>query len=143
MKVILLKDVKGVGRRGDTKDVADGYGRNFLLATKAAMLASSENLAKHKAWLEETGRRGAMSAAEAKKSMERINGKDYKMEVKINEKGVLFAAVSIEKVAELVGVSADCLEIEHPIKDSGVHEISARLGEETAKFKLHLLSKDA
>ena len=143
MKVILLKDIKGVGRRGDVKEVADGYGRNFLIANKNAQLASPENLAKLKSWIEEIGRKGQMSLAEAKKSMERINGKEYKMEVAVNDKGVLFAAVSKEKVASLVGVDADCLELEHPIKDAGIHEISARSGEASAKFKLHLLSKGA
>ena len=72
MKVILLKDIKGVGRRGDVKEVADGYGRNFLIANKNAQLASPENLAKLKSWIEEIGRKGQMSLAEAKKSMAKI-----------------------------------------------------------------------
>lgn len=142
MKVILLKDVRAVGRRGEVKDVADGYGRNFLIATKSAMLASPENLARQKAWMEEAGRKGQLSKALVEKTIEKVNGKEFEMSVLANDKGVLFAAVGNDKIAELVGIHPDLIDLEHPIKDLGTHEISLDLEKgQMAKFKLRLQSR--
>ena len=93
--------------------------------------------------MEEASRRGQMSQIEAKKAVEKIDTKEFTMQIKANDKGVLFASVGRDQIAELVGLSPDAIQLEHPIKELGNHEIVAKLGELKAKFKLRLLSKES
>jgi large subunit ribosomal protein L9 len=134
MKVILLQDVKALGKKGDIKEVADGYGRNFLIGRKLALEATSQNLnhlAHEKKKQEE---KAAADLAEAKELAVKIAKMQVEIKVKCGEGGRLFGAVTTKEVAEAVsakvGVDIDKrkVEIANPIKG---------IGEAEALLKLH------
>ncbi|MBP5268496.1 MAG: 50S ribosomal protein L9 [Ruminococcus sp.] len=111
MKVILLKDVKGSGKAGDTLNVADGYARNFLIAKGLAVEANSKNLndlagkkasAQHKIDVE---------TADNKAIADKITDKEVVIKAKAGQGGKLFGAVTSGVVAEALkdqyGVDVD------------------------------------
>ena len=132
MKVILKRDVKGLGREGDLKDVKDGYARNFLLPSSAAVIADKgavTNWERHKDKREERDR---SVRAEAEATAARISELKLEIPVKAGERGRLFGAVTGHQIAELVhreGIALDrhALHLREPIKALGDYRIDVRL----------------
>ncbi len=131
MKVILLSDVKKVGKKGDVKEVADGYARNFLIARGLAVVASesaSKVLAKQneeKALQDELGKQEAISIKEKLETMEL----DFK--VKANN-GQVSGSVSTKEIAEELkkqGIEIDKRKIidKDPIKTLGFSHVKVEL----------------
>ncbi len=116
MKVILLKDVKGQGKRDDIITVSDGYARNFLFPQKLAVEATSG------ATKEITRKRAAEDAREAERRREAnekasaLQGKGIELAVKCGEKGRLYGSVTTAEIAEALkaqhGVTVDKKKIE-------------------------------
>jgi large subunit ribosomal protein L9 len=133
MKVILKRDVKGLGREGDMKEVKDGYARNFLLPTGAAAVADKGTVAnweRHREQREERDR-AAREAAEA--TAARLRELKLEIPVKAGEKGRLFGAVTNREVAD--AIAAERLEIDRhdihlrePIKALGEYRVDVRVG---------------
>ena len=96
MKVILQADVKNIGKKGEIVEVADGYGRNFLLPKKLALPASSENVNVESA----KARKDAMAVDEAKLMAAQLEKVEVEIPVRIGENGRLFGAVTGKDVAE-------------------------------------------
>ena len=94
MKVILQADVKNIGKKGEIVEVADGYGRNFLLPKKLALPANTENVNVAKA------RKDAMAVDEAKLMAAQLEKVEVEIPVRIGENGRLFGAVTGKDVAE-------------------------------------------
>ena len=93
MKVILQADVKNIGKKGEIVEVADGYGRNFLLPKKLALPASSENVNVAKAQAGAKARKDAMEVDEAKLMAAQLEKVAVEIPVRIGENGRLFGAV--------------------------------------------------
>lgn len=129
MKVILLKDVKGVGRRFEEKSVADGYALNMLLPKKLAVVAGSASAAQ----VAELKRQGeAQRAKEGERLhaiVSKLSGQTLTMKIAANDQGHLFQKVTREKVAELAGLDEDCVGIEMPIKQTGTYEVPVEVGD--------------
>ena len=126
MKVILLQNIKGVGRIGDVKNVADGYGRNYLLANKLAKLAS-EAAEREAASLKKKGEAEEKIAQDKAKEVA-DKAKDIVLEFtkKASKTGKLFASLTKEEVAEelskAVGGKVDPDDINFdPVKSQGDH----------------------
>lgn len=142
MKIILLKDVKKIGKKYDVKDVADGYALNMLIPAKLAIIATSGNVnmieVKKKGDMLET----AKTEAEIQKALNEIKGISIEMKGKVNDKGHLFAGIHkaeiIESVKKQKGVNlvAEHLILEKPIKEVGEHAITVKVGEREVAFKL-------
>ena len=134
MKVILLQDVRALGKAGDTKDVADGYARNFLLNKKLALEATPQNLKNLALQKQKQAEKAAADLAEAKELAKKIAGMHVVIKVKAGDGGRLFGSVTNKEVAEalssLVGQEIDKRKVEfkEPIK---------ALGEAEALIKLH------
>jgi large subunit ribosomal protein L9 len=128
MKVILKRDVKGLGREGDLRDVKDGYARNYLIPTGAAVLAdlgAVRNWERHREQREERDR-ALVSDAEA--TAERIGGMTVQIGVKAGEKDRLFGSVSTRDIADHLrqeGIEIDRhdIHLREPIKTVGQHEV--------------------
>src|SRR5918994_2163631 len=102
MKVILKRDVKGLGREGDLKEVKDGYARNFLLPTGAVVVADKgavANWERHKDQREERDR-SARAGAEA--TAEKLRELHLEIPVKAGERGRLFGAVTSHQIADAI-----------------------------------------
>ena len=134
MKVILQQDVKKLGKKGDIVEVSEGYGRNFLLPRKAAVLATAQNLNVANAQAGSKARKEAMAADEAKLMAKQLEKVEVKIPVRIGEGGKLFGAVTGREIAaalkEQHGVDIDSkkLVLDEPIKSFGSYQVKAKLG---------------
>jgi len=133
MKVILKQDVKKVGKKGEVLEVADGYGRNFLIARGLAEEATTgkvRELAEKNKNAKVKDDRARAAAEEAKK---KIGGKVVVLKSKAGEGGKLFGSVTSADAAEAIlaqyGVSADKKEIkaEEAIKQLGDYKLKVKL----------------
>lgn len=132
MKVILRRDVKGLGREGDLKDVKAGYGRNMLLPSGAAIIADKGALANWERHREQREDRDRSVRAEAEATAEKIRGLRLEIPVKAGERGRLFGAVTGHQIGELVnrnGIELDrhALHLREPIKTLGDYRIDVRV----------------
>lgn len=142
MKVILLKDISKVGSRFDIKDVASGYALNLLIPKGDAIAATPDarkRIEAQKVKLEVE--RKVMEDLIAK-NIGDLDGITLTIAGKANEKGHLFAglhkealAAEIEKQTKLQ-VAPSFIQLEHPIKEVGTHDIEVKAGGKSAKFKL-------
>ncbi len=145
MKVILTEEIRNLGGRGDVVQVKDGYARNFLLPKKLAREATRGNIAV----VEQQKRKWALMAQEevnaAKEAAARIEGTKVQIHKKVGETGTLFGSVTVSEIADALqaqGLEVDRrrIELEHPIKSLGFHEIEVRLhGEVSAKIQVEVL----
>src|SRR3989344_5175925 len=94
MKVILIQSVKGLGEAGAIKEVADGYGSNFLIPRGLAQLATEENISKWQKDQECRERIAERDLAVTEKIAEQLSGLALEIQGKVNEAGKLYAAVN-------------------------------------------------
>jgi large subunit ribosomal protein L9 len=132
MKVILKRDVKGLGREGDLKEVKDGYARNLLLPTKAAVIADAgalKNWERHRTEREDRDRTERESA---EATAARLRELKLEISVKAGEKNRLFGSVTNREIAELIaqeGIDIDrhAIHLREPIKTVGEHRVDVHL----------------
>lgn len=132
MKVILKRDVKGLGREGDLKDVKDGYARNFLFPTGAAVLADKGAVANWERHRDQREERDRAIRAEAESTAEKLRELTVEVPVKAGERGRLFGAVTSHQIADHIsraGIELDrhALHLREPIKALGDYKIDVRL----------------
>ena len=133
MKVVLLKDVKNVGKRDDILNVSDGYARNFLFPQKLAVEAKPGTLKEIERKRAAQDAREAELKAEAMAKAELLKNKIITLEVKCGEKGRLYGSVTAQEVADALekqhGIKADKrkIDIGDPIRETGIREISVWL----------------
>ncbi|MFW6126425.1 MAG: 50S ribosomal protein L9 [Chloroflexota bacterium] len=136
MRVILLQDVSGLGKAGEVREVADGYGRNFLIPRKLAQFASPGLLRhmeeKHGAEV----RRQQAAHAELAQLAERLGAMEVNVKARVGMQGRLYGAVTSSDIAkrieELTGQAIDKrkIELEEPIHQPGQYELAVRLSQE-------------
>ena len=145
MKVVLLKDVKNMGKRYDILNVSDGYARNFLFPQKLAAEATPGTLKEIERKRAAQDAREAEMKAEAMAKAELLKNKVIVLQVKCGEKGRLYGSVTSAEVAEALekqhGIKADKRKIDlgDPIRETGIREISVWLYSGiTTKMKLDI-----
>lgn len=134
MKVLLIKDVKDLGKKGEIKEVKDGYGQNFLIGKGFALVATNEVMKKY----ESAQRKKAEADAQEMENLKEIEKKLGTLKLTIKRKlganGSLFGAVTKDEIAhELqeqyqLEVDKKTVEIEHAIKMTGNFDITIKLG---------------
>jgi large subunit ribosomal protein L9 len=132
MKVLLLKDVFKLGRAGDVKKVADGYGRNYLIPQGLAVLATEGALKRAEYIRKRAAEERARLNQELSAVAERIGGLQLTFAVKAGETGKLYGSITPAMIAEAIreqtGAQVDRRQIDaQPIKLLGVHKASVRL----------------
>jgi len=145
MKVVLLKDVRNMGKRDDILTVSDGYARNFLFPQKLAAEATPGTLKEIERKRAAQDAREAEMKAEAQAKAELLKNKVITLQVKCGEKGRLYGSVTAAEVAEAMekqyGIKADKrkIDIGDPIREIGMREISVWLySGVTTKMKLDI-----
>ena len=133
MKVVLLKDVKNIGKRDEILNVSDGYARNFLFPQKLAVEAKAGTLKEIERKRAAQDAREAELLAEAQARAEILKGKVINLQIKCGSQGRLYGSVTAAEVAEALekqhGYVADKrkMDLGEPIKEVGDREISIRL----------------
>lgn len=133
MKIILLEDIKGIGRKNDVKDVASGYAINFLLPKKLADRATPEKIRAIEALKVRKAKAAEEDLKTRKELADKISGFHLSIPVKIGEKGKAFGSVSVSRVAKELKEKGFVIEennivLEKPIKDTGNHKITIDFG---------------
>lgn len=134
MKLVLLSDVKALGKRGDVVDVADGYARNFLLPRKLAGEADKGALARLDAQQKAHERRESQELADARGLAARLESAKLTVRAKAGENGKLFGAVTNADVAAAIAGTLSVEIDKHKIDLAG--QIKA-LGSYPVEIKLH------
>lgn len=133
MKVILKQDIKGVGKKDQVINAADGYARNFLFPKKLAVPADSGNMNNLKAKNESIAYRKGEDLKEAKEIAEKMKSITVKIEVKAGENGRLFGAVTAKEIAEALKrdfniiVDKKKVLLSESIKVAGVSKVDIKL----------------
>ena len=141
MKVILLEDVKALGKKGDMVEVNNGYARNFILPKKLGVEATGKNVNDLKLQKANAEKIAAQQLAEAKELAQKLEQASISLTMKAGDKGRAFGSVSGKEIAaaaeEQLGLSIDKkkLVLPEPIKTFGVHEVPVKLHRDvTAKL---------
>ncbi len=149
MKVILLADIKGVGKKDEVINASDGYARNFLFPKKLAVEANNENMAKLKSKNESKAYQKEMDIKLANQLAEKINSISMKMQVKAGENGKIFGGVTSKEIAETlkkdyqIEIDKKKVLLPETIKTIGTHTVEIKLYEGiNAKLKLNVISQN-
>ncbi|MBQ8350394.1 MAG: 50S ribosomal protein L9 [Ruminococcus sp.] len=102
MKVIFLQDVKGSGKKGEVKNVADGYARNMLLPKGYAVEATAQNMSKLQGQQSSAQHKIDLEIQAAKEAASKINGKKVNIKAKAGSNGKLFGSVTAGNVADAI-----------------------------------------
>jgi len=133
MKVILLEDVKSLGKKGEIVDVNDSYARNVLLRGKKGLEANGKNLNDLKLKKANDQKIADQNLAAAKELAAQLDKSRITLKVKVGEGGKLFGAISSKEIAEAVssqlGLTVDKkkIQIPGPIKAVGLSEVQIKL----------------
>jgi len=146
MKVILLQDVKKLGKKGDIIETAEGYGRNYLMPRGLAQEANTKNINQAKQNQEVAKHRAQQKKDEAVMLAAQLEKVVIKMKVKVGANGKLFGSIASKDVAEaliaqtgLEGVDRRKIELSEPIKNPGRYTAIAKLAPEiTAKIAVEV-----
>lgn len=143
MKIILLEDVKGTGKRGELKEVSDGYARNFLLPRKLAKPATVQAVDELKAKQEAVAYHEKAELEAAQKLAAQLEQIRVKVHAKAGSAGRLFGTVTTREIAEAMSeqlktdIDRKKVTIEKDIKTYGDYEATVRLyGGISARVKL-------
>lgn len=142
MKVIFLKDVKGVGRKWEEKNVADGYAFNKLIPGKLAVPATASAASQIKALKEQDEKGKVMKSEKVNEELQKLAGTELVIRAKANEKGHLFEKLTAEKISAHLkkekGIEVDFAYINlfEGIRDVGSFEIPVKVGDKLTHFTL-------
>ncbi|ANK60596.1 MULTISPECIES: 50S ribosomal protein L9 [Loigolactobacillus] len=150
MKVIFLEDVRGKGKRGEVKNVPDGYAQNFLIKNNKAMLATKKAMSQLKGQQKAEEKRAAEELAVAKQVKEKIEDDKTVVEIKskAGEDSRLFGSVPSKQIAQALdkqfGIKVDKRKIElpEPIRALGYRNVTVKLFDDvTAKIRVHVVEQ--
>ncbi len=148
MKIILLKDVKKVGRKYDIKEVADGYALNMLIPAKMAIPATPGNTKMVEVKKASENFELLKTEKVISEALNKIKASNLSILGKVNEQGHLFAGIHkeqiVEEIKKVCGVDIDpeMIILEHPIKEVGEYSIVVKLGQREDSFKLIIKAQD-
>lgn len=132
MKIILLDDVNKVGRRGEVRDVSDGYARNFLIPKKLALHATAGNMKNLDSIKKQQQAKADRVKDDAEALRARIEALTFEERRQASEEGKLFGSVTTQDMVEFlerhgVKIERKRLHLEEPIKSLGETSVSIRL----------------
>jgi large subunit ribosomal protein L9 len=147
MKVILMTDVPALGHRGETRDVANGYARNFLLPRKLAVPATPANLKNVEHLKRQRVREEHRALEVAKATATRIEALTLTVAARASDDGRLYGSVSAQDVVEFlekhkVSVEKRRVQLDEPIKALGDYKVPVRLhGDVTATLTVSVTAE--
>ncbi len=128
MKIILIKNVKGLGEEGEIKDVSDGYARNYLFKNKLAKLATEKSILALQKKKEKEALKAEKDLLKTEKIVQKIEGMEITIKANINEKGKLYNSVIPKNIVKELKKKGFKIEekqiIMTPIKEVGSYDIS-------------------
>lgn len=143
MKVILLQDVKSLGKKGDIVNINDGYARNFILPKNLGVEANNKNLNELKLQKRKEDKIAQENLDAAKALAEKLEAGKVELSIKVGNGGKVFGSVSSKEIAQAVKeqlsleIDKKKIQMKEPIKMPGIHEVPVKLHQKvTAKLKV-------
>lgn len=147
MKIILKKDVKGVGKSGEIVGVADGYGRNYLVPSGLALAWNAKTaaaLAQETAISEEKAKRDLVTTRQL---VEKLAGGKFEFRFPADEKGHLYAGLKEDEILSKIGKGAGSplthglkLVDYHPIKQTGNYKARVKIGQNVSEINIIIIA---
>ena len=147
MKVILLQDVKSLGKKGEVVNVSDGYARNFVLPKKLGVEATDKNKNDLKLQKAHEEKLTAQKLAEAQELAKKLESLQITVTMRAGEGGRVFGSVSSKEIAEAAKKQHDLnldkkkIQLDDPIKAFGMHEVPIKLHTQVTG-RLYVLVKE-
>lgn len=148
MKVILMQDIKGVGKKDEVINASDGYARNFLFPKKMAVEANAENMSKLKGRNDSKQHKKDVQKQEATEIEKKLENITLTLKAKAGENGKIFGGVTAKEISEElnkqyeISIDKKKIELKETIKKLGMYSINAKLYEGViGKIKIHIISQ--
>lgn len=148
MKVLLLVDVKGTGKKGEIKEVADGYAKNFLLKTGKAKVADNSAINENKRRIEADNFRKDQEKQSAQTLSTQLKSINLTLGIKCGENGKTFGCITSKEISEALkskGFEIDKrkIELKEPLKTLGTYMIDIKLHPEVStKIAIEIVAKN-
>ena len=148
MRVLLTKDVENLGRAGEVKEVADGYGRNFLLRRKLAVHAGKGVEAEAKRLRDAAAKRETNDRNEAQSVADEINNKTVVVRLKVGAEDKAFGSITNQDIAgalkaqHRVEIDRHKIDLKEPIKTLGEHQIPLKLHRDVSAHVNVIVTQD-
>ena len=145
MKIVLLKDVKGTGKKGEIKEVADGFATNFLFKNNMAKRADNNAINENNMQKSAQNFHKQEEIKEAKELAKQIEGKLITLKIKCGANGKMFGSVTSKEIAdalikENIKLDKKKIDLKEPIKSVGVYKVVAKIYPEiSATFSVDVL----
>jgi large subunit ribosomal protein L9 len=146
MKVILLQDVRKVGKKFEVKEVASGFALNMLIPRKLAEAATPSALARFtNIKAREDGEKKVREDL-LMKNLKQLDGATIELKESANEKGHLFKGIHTEELVQAIkaqkdlDLAAEYIQLEKPIKEVGEHTIEVKVQDKSATFKANIVA---
>ena len=132
MKVILLKDVEQLGQAGEVVQVADGFGRNFLIPQRQARVATDANVAQFESWRKQNAATAEREQRAAEAQAKELERDSLTAVVRVGVEDRLFGSVTNQHISDLLkeknyDIDRRAIELEEPIRTLGVYNVDVRL----------------
>lgn len=145
MKVILLQDVKSLGKKGEIVNINDGYARNYVLPKKLGLEANGKNLNDLKLHKQNEEKIAQENLEAARELAKKIEAGKVELKIKTGEGGRTFGSVSSKEIAQAVkeqmgyDIDKKKIQMKDSIKTLGMHPVSVKLHKDvTAELKVHV-----
>jgi large subunit ribosomal protein L9 len=150
MKIVFLKDVPNIAKAGDVKEVADGYGRNFLIPKKLAVLVNPGAASQIEAQLRAEAKKQVQIEAEIAQMASQLEGKEVILKAKVGAKDRLFGSITSADIASELektsGVIVDRrkIELDEPIRRLGSFSLAIKLAKDIIpKIKVTVVEEES
>lgn len=150
MKVILLQDIKGVGKKDEVINASDGYARNFLFPKNMALEANAENMSKLKAKQASKDFKRGQEKEEAEKIAKKMEGILLKIKVRAGENGKIFGGVTAKEISDNlkeqhnIDIDKKKIELKETIKNVGTLTVTVKLFDGViGKLKIDVIGERA
>jgi len=148
VRVLLTKDVENAGRGGDVKEVADGYGRNFLLRRKLAVAAGKGAEAEAKRLRDAATKKEAKESNEAQAVADEIDNKTVVVRLKVGAEDKAFGSITNQDIATAlkaqhrVEIDRHKIDLKEPIKTLGEHQVALKLHRDVSAHVNVIVTQD-
>lgn len=141
MKVVLLKDIRNMGRAHSVVEVADGHALNYLIPGKFAILATISAVKNAEQKTAVVGEKRSIEGALIKQTIASLAEGKVTIVKKANELGHLYDAVDAKDIALLAGLPADVIVLEKPIKELGIFTVPVSNGESFGSIQIEITAE--
>ena len=149
MKVVFMEDVPNVGKAGQIREVADGYGKNFLIPRKLAVPAKPQDIKAVEAQIKARARVATKTEAEMKALASELEGKEIIIKAKVGQQERLYGSITSADISAGLKSSLHAvvdkrkIELSEPIRQTGTFEVPIKLGKDIAtKIKVSVVSEE-